>query len=197
MPGSDDYGQDVPYPKLSDQPNIEAALSALVNALVPLSNMIFANANERAASLPAPVVGMETFLVAEGRKEYYNGSAWVPLTPGQWQPLSFATGYVANSGSPSYRVLNGEVQFRGTIKLSSGADLPNAVETLFATVPVGARPVGAPRIFAAAGNFVTSGGVSHFTARVGVDTDGLCKFIVPTGSTMEWLSLDGIRYSIS
>jgi hypothetical protein len=197
MPGSDDYAQSVPYPKLSDAPNIETSMAALTNGVVALSNMVFANANARAAAVPNPVVGMESYLIAEGRKDYWNGVAWTSITPGAWQPLSFATGYVANSGSPSYRILNGEVQLRGTFKRSSGANLPNTTETQFATLPDGVRPTGAFRYFSAAGNFDTTGGVSYFVARIAIGTDGTCSFLVPAGSTMGWLSLDGVRFSIA
>lgn len=86
MPGTDDYGQNVPYPKLSDQPNIEAAMLALVNGVVPLTNMMFANANARAAAIANPVVGMTTYLVAENRTDVYTGSTWVRFVTGPQPP---------------------------------------------------------------------------------------------------------------
>jgi hypothetical protein len=81
MPGTDTYQQGYPYPKLSDAPNIETATSALVNAMAPRTNMIFANASARTAALATPVAGMECWLIAEGRKEIYDGTAWRTYPP--------------------------------------------------------------------------------------------------------------------
>lgn len=197
MPGTDDYGQEVPYPKLSDQPNIESSMSALANGVVALSNLVFANANERAASIPSPVVGMETYLIAEKRKEYYTGASWVALTPGPWTPLSFTTGWGANGGSPGYRLVSGNIQLRGSLARNSGLALPEASETDFAFLPVGARPVGEFRYLPAAGEFHTVGSVSYFVARLSVRTDGGMSFAIPKGSNMTWLSLDGIQFNIT
>lgn len=79
MPGFDAYEQNVQYPRLGDTPNAETAFSTLTNGLVPLTNMVFANANARAATIPNPVAGMETWLISEGRKDVYWGNAWVPV----------------------------------------------------------------------------------------------------------------------
>ncbi|MFD8595378.1 hypothetical protein ACFV1L_10290 [Kitasatospora sp. NPDC059646] len=66
----------MPYPKLSDAPNIESAMSALVAAVAPRLNMIFASASARNAAVTAPVAGMRCWLIAEARMEVYDGTAW-------------------------------------------------------------------------------------------------------------------------
>lgn len=81
MPGTDSYQQNVPYPKLSDTPNVETALQTLVNAGVVLSNMRFPNTATRNAVITHPVAGMETWLVAENRKEIYDGTTWNAYVP--------------------------------------------------------------------------------------------------------------------
>lgn len=106
MPGTDNYAQNVPYPKLSDQPNIESSMSALVNGAVALSNMTFANANARAAAIQTPVVGMETYLIAEGRKEVYTGTGWTPLqTSPSWTTF---TPTVTGGGSATFATRTGQ-----------------------------------------------------------------------------------------
>jgi hypothetical protein len=51
-------------------------------------------------------------------------------------------------------------------------------------------------VFVAAANFTTSNGVSRFTGRVNIGTNGVCTFVMPAGSTGDFLYLDGVRYSI-
>lgn len=200
MPKPDSYGQGVPYPVLSDAPNIETALQALLNGVVPLTVMRFANANERAATLSGaykPVPGMITYLIAEDRHERRDGDGvWRPLTPGAWKPITFASGYTANSGSPAYRIVNQEVHLRGTFRRTSGADLATNDETTFGTLPSEARPVGAYRYFSAAGNFANTSGVSYFSGRIGIAPTGGMVYIMPLNAKSAWLALDGIRFSI-
>jgi|SRR5689334_11923490 len=193
MPGTDSYGQNVPYPKLNDAPNLETAMAGLVNGAVPLTNMTFANANARAAQLATPVVGMETYLVAEGRKEIFTSSGWVTITAGPWIPLSFASGYAANSGSPAYRIVNQSVRLRGTAKRTSGSPFTKAAAFTIATLPVEARPT-AFRYFLGCTEWA-----SDMYARVEIDTDGSIVVIVPTtgsGTAASWVSLDQVEYSL-
>lgn len=201
MPKPDNYGQNVQYPVLSDAPNLETALQTLVNGVVPLTTMRFANANERSANLTGaykPVPGMITYLIAEDRWDRRDGDGvWRAFSPGVWKPLTYATGYTANSGSPAYRIINNEVQLRGTFRrTAANSDLLTNDETKFATLPTEARPIGAYRYFAAAGNFVNTSGVSYFSGRIGIAPAGDMIYIMPINSKSEWLSLDGIRFSI-
>lgn len=193
MPGTDDYGQDAPYPKLSDQPNAETAFGSLVNAIVPLTNMTFKNAADRAAAITAPVAGMESYLIAEGRKEYYSGTAWTTLTPGQWQPIPFSSTWVGRAGAPSYRILNGNVQFRGAGQLLTGLPLNgHAQYTIVSALPAEIRPT-ETRWFAVATEWVDA-----LYARIEVTPDGLVHVITPTiNPGPSWIGLDGITYSLT
>ncbi|MFD4699768.1 hypothetical protein [Streptomyces niveus] len=200
MPRNDKYKQNVPYPILSDAPNIETAMQALVNTIVPLGVMRFSDANARAATFDSetPLVpGMVSYLIAEDRWDRLDGDlVWRPLTPGPWKPLTFASGYSAESGSPGYRIVNGEVQLRGVFRRSNGSDLITLNDQLFCTLPAEARPT-ASRLFVTAANFTTNGGVSRFTGRIGVLTNGQMMYLMPAGSTSDFLSLDGIRFSLT
>lgn len=194
MAGSDSYGQNVPYPKLNDVPNAEIGFGGMANALAALSNMTFANANARAATLTAPVVGMETYLVAEGRKEYFDGTAWTTITPGQWKPITFGSGYAARSGSPSYRIVNGVVQMRGTLQRTGGNPfVPMTQLPIVTSLPAEARPTGS-RWFIVATEWTNS-----IHARIEVNADGTMNAIVPeqTGTAPSWVGLDGVSFSLS
>lgn len=193
MPGSDDYAQNVQYPKLSDAPNAETGFGTLVNDIVPLTNMVFANAASRAAAVPAPVAGMESYLIAEGRKEYFNGSAWTTITPGQWQPIPFATGYSGRAGAPSFRTVNGMVQLRGAVQQTSGLAMAgHAALTVVSALPTSVRP-SETRWFLGATEWQDA-----LYARVEVNPEGTVKIIIPSiNPGPAWVSLDGVSYSLT
>ncbi|CAO0836099.1 Phage tail protein OS=Streptomyces microflavus OX=1919 GN=Smic_81170 PE=4 SV=1 [Streptomyces microflavus] len=90
MPTTDGYGQKVPYPVMSDAPNIELAFQGAVNALTKQTVLRFANANERSAMLMgafAAVPGMLSYLIAEDRWDQFDGDGvWRPLTPEHGSP---------------------------------------------------------------------------------------------------------------
>ncbi|MFJ6237943.1 hypothetical protein ACIQH0_28135 [Streptomyces griseus] len=196
MPTTDGYGQKVPYPVLSDAPNIELGFQGAVNALASQSVLRFANANERSATLIGTfkaVPGMISYLIAEDRWDRYDGDGvWRPMSPGPWKPLVFASGYIANTGSPGYRIINGDAQLRGAFQRTNGADLVANAETVFLTLPSEARPTSG-RSFITSANFSTTGGVSTFAARIVVATSGQCSFRLPAGATSSFVYLDGIR----
>lgn len=197
MPLTDDYGQDVSYPVLGDTPNIETAFNGVVNGLVKRTTMRFADANERAATLSgltAPVAGMVTYLVAEDRLEVRMGDGtWQPLTPGPWIPLTFGTGYVARTGSPAYRVVNGSVELRGTFQRTAGTAFTKGATFTPLTLPVGARP-STYRYFIARTEWAADlhGGVE-------VAPDGTINVGIPNsaGTAASWMSLDSIRFTLS
>lgn len=200
MPRNDLYRQEVPHPVLADVPNIETSMSALVNAVVPLTVMRFTDANERSATFSSGVSlvpGMISYLAAEDRWDRLDGdSVWRPMSPGPWKPITFASGYSASSGSPGYRIVNGSVQLRGIFKKTSNADLnAGTPQTLFCTLPAEARPP-AGRIFIAAANFTTNAGVSRFSGRIDITVDGSMLYLLGVGSTSAFLSLDGISFSL-
>ncbi|GAB7187143.1 hypothetical protein ATKI12_6974 [Kitasatospora sp. Ki12] len=114
MPGTDSFQQGLPYPRLSDAPNAESAGSSLVNAIAPKANMRFSDASARNAAIPSPVAGMECWLVAEGRKEIYSGTAWQAHEPtGTWS--TFVPSWTARAGTGVQPTLgNGSLTSRWT-----------------------------------------------------------------------------------
>lgn len=121
---------------------------------------------------------------------------WRPLSPGPWKPLTLASGYSANSGSPSYRIVNGEVHLRGTISRSNGAALTANAVTEFATLPSEARPIAGLRFFLVPTQWSTNSGVTYIHARVEVDPNGKMSYLLPIGSRSEWVGLDSVSFSI-
>ncbi|MGW6855805.1 hypothetical protein [Streptomyces xanthophaeus] len=197
MPGVDDLSQNVPYPLLSDPPNIEHAMSTMVDAVVPKLNMTFADANARSATIPSPTAGMECFLIAEKRKEIYDGTAWIPLTASGWIPLTFNTGYEPFEGSPAYRIVNQTVELRGSVKRTGFVPFPNATEIYLATMPTIARPP-FERTFCIASEWS-----SDLYAWVRVHATGVIMAGVPptngvpSAQAPRVLYLDPIRYSLT
>nr|WSW58495.1 hypothetical protein OG513_07805 [Streptomyces sp. NBC_00998] len=197
MPGVDDLDQNVPFPLLSDPPNIESATSNLVDAVVPKLNMRFSDANARAAAIPTPVAGMECFLIAEKRKELYDGTSWVTMTPGGWVPLSFDTGFQAFDGSPAYRIVNGSVELKGKVQRSGFVPMAHAVAFRLTSLPTAIRPV-SERTFITATEWA-----ADLYAWVTVQPNGNLTAVMPpagsapTGSVARWIGLDGIRYPLA
>jgi hypothetical protein len=147
MPGTDIYSQNVSYPKLQDQPNIEAALSATVNAAVPKMNMTFADANARAAAIPKPVEGMETYLVAERRKEIRVQGVWqqIVMTTFPWANVVLTGTYEAFIGStvgPRVRREGSIVYLEGRMQRKDVGLIPPSEGLVIAQIPTSYRPVG-------------------------------------------------------
>ncbi|MEU8840238.1 hypothetical protein AB0D97_14055 [Streptomyces roseus] len=198
MPGVDGLDQNVPYPFLSDPPNIETAAGNLVNAVVPKLNMTFTDANARAAAIPAPTAGMECFLVAEKRKEIYDGTSWVTMLPGGWVPLTFDAGFTGYSTtSPAYRVLDGSVEFRGKVQKSGFTSFAPASAIRLSSLPTAIRPA-QERTF-----IVATEWAADLFAWITVQPNGNLTTVVPptTGSPVaavaRWVALDGVRYTLS
>ncbi|MFI2213027.1 hypothetical protein [Streptomyces sp. NPDC020141] len=206
MPSTDAYAQEVPYPLLSDSPDIETAMRSLVNGVVPLTVMRFANYNERAATLTgslAPVPGMVVYLRAEDRWEAYQADKkWLLLSDGPWRPFQLIAGYSAQGGSPGWRLkAGGGVELRGRIRRSNGGNLVDDGNIVtFANIPQSITP-GATRYYIVSTNRMTTGSVTHYTARVEVSSSGELRYTVEKGGgTAEpgeapWFCLDGIQFS--
>jgi len=206
VPGTDQYGQSVAYPLLSDAPDIETTMRTLVNGVVPHTVLHFADANERAASLTgaaAPIPGMVTYLVAEDRWEGRRADgSWLLLSDGPWTPLSFTTGYTAYGGSPGWRrKAGGGIELRGRVKRTDHGNLINdGTIVVFATMLSSVAPASI-RHFITATNRRTSGGVTYYTCRVEVSPTLEMRYTVEAGGgvgTVEeppWFSLDGIQFS--
>lgn len=147
MPALDKYGQKIPYPVLSDVPNAETAFGGLTNSVVAQSNMVFANANERAANLPEPVEGMETYLVAEQRKEIYRNGTWQAFVTATkpWLNVTLATGYTAYGGAtvaPRVRQEGSIVYLEGRLKRTDNGNIPASNSIILGTIPLAYQPVG-------------------------------------------------------
>ncbi|MET9480948.1 hypothetical protein [Streptomyces sp. NPDC006638] len=147
MPTFDDLSQGVQHPVLGDAPNIESDFRTLVGGIVPKLNMIFANANERAANLPNPAEGMETYLVAEQRKEVRVNGSWQEVIRGTlgWTNVSLASGYRAYVGStigPRVRRVGPIVYMEGRLEKTNGTDIPASDSLTLGTIPAAYRPVG-------------------------------------------------------
>jgi hypothetical protein len=157
----------------------------------------FASAAARAAALTgaaAPVPGMVTYLVAEDRYDarMADGS-WQAITPGPWVPLTFASGYTVRTGLPSYRIVNGAVELRGTFQRTGGTPFLKATTFTPLTLPAAACPTS----------------FRYFTARtevaadmygsVEVAIDGTVNVIIPNsaGTAASWMALDQIRFSLT
>lgn len=206
MPKGDAYAQNVQYPLLSDVPNIETALSTLVNGVVPLTVMRFANANARAAALSGnvkPVPGMITYLTAEDRWEGRQADGtWLLLSDGPWQPLSYKTGYAANGGSPGWRKkAGGGIELRGRIQRSNSASLTDDGSLVpFASIPASVAPA-TSRYYITPSKRITADGVTRYTARVEVQSDGTLTYTVENGGGVStsgspgWFGLDGVMFS--
>lgn len=179
MPGQDDLSQNVQFPVLSDAPNIENDLRTLVGGVVPKLNMIFANAAERAANLPAPVEGMETYLVAEQRKEVRANGAWQEVIRGTlgWTNVSLSFGYRAYVGStigPRVRRVGPIVYMEGRLEKTSGTDIPASDSLTLGIIPAAYRPVGH---YAEMACTTSNAGTGTPLARIEVwNTDGSIRY---------------------
>lgn len=196
MPTTDPYGQNIQYSLLSDPPNAQTLGQEIVPSVVPQTVMRFSSASGRAAVLAgaqAPVAGMLTYLKAEDQYEAYtSGQGWVPITPGPWQPLPYATGITAYNGSPGYRLTNGAVELRGQVSRSdSSAFVSNGTTGyLLGTLPSGYRPSYYPELV------VATELATNYYCRLQVGSDGTITAWIPTGGSPHWISLDGVRVSI-
>lgn len=147
MPALDKYGQKIPYPVLSDVPNAETAFGGLTNAVVAQSNMIFANANERAANIPTPVDGMETYLVAEQRKEVRVNGTWQAVVTSTlpWLDVVLGSAYQPYGGStvaPRVRREGSIVYLEGRMVRKDLANIPASNSVILGTIPLAYQPVG-------------------------------------------------------
>lgn len=193
---TDSYGQGITLPALTDSPNIALPAEAM-DDIVGQTVLHFASASARAAALvgdAAPVPGMVTYLAAEDRYDarMADGS-WQALTPGPWVPLTFSSGYTARTGLPSYRIVNGSVELRGTFQRSTGAAFSKAITFTPLILPAAARPT-SYRYFTARTEVA-----ADMYGSVEVAIDGTVNVIIPnsTGTAASWMALDQIQYSLT
>jgi hypothetical protein len=194
---TDLWQQGVPLTLLSEAPDAQTLAGGLVNGIVPKTNMVFDSLAHRAATLigaQAAREGMLTYLKSEKRWEWYDGSAWLYLTPGPWQPLTLASGpplIVAFYGSPGYRVVAGGIEFRGGVKRNDGADFSvgGGAETTIASLPAAIRP-------SSDRAFVIAASANAMLARGTVTSAGLITVAAVPSLATTWVDLSAIRYNL-
>ncbi|WP_328313077.1 hypothetical protein OG432_24360 [Streptomyces sp. NBC_00442] len=104
MATTDNYGQSISIPSLTDAPNIEAAVSSTINALTQRTILRFASASARNAAIGSPVEGMQCWLQDTNTMTYYDGTQWLTYEAPQVQTYN---GSVTLTTSPSaYTALN-------------------------------------------------------------------------------------------
>jgi hypothetical protein len=194
MPGTDNYGQSIPVPALTDAPNAFTGFDGIVEPLTQRSVMRFASASARTATLTSPVGGMVTYSSAEDRYDVYTaGLGWVPLTTGTWNALPYGGAFNAFAGTPGYRLVNGVVELRGQVGMISGGTFTNAGSPyVIATLPSGYRPTGYSPQLIGATELAT-----NYYYRLGVGTDGTLNAYIPSGGSPHWVGLDGLRIPLT
>ncbi|MFE1358865.1 hypothetical protein [Streptomyces harbinensis] len=202
MPVSDAYGQGVTWLDNSDSPDLRVMGDGLGNPLVARSNMRFASASQRDATITSPVAGMEAWLADVKLKTLYDGAAWVVQGTGTslWTTLSLASGYTHNgnsNGTAQYRVVNlfGEraIMLRGGVNVVyTGGQMSNDGNILSSVLPAAARP-STVRTTGAACSVSTS---SISSVKLDAQPNGQLRFVGKGGSTPPWVSLNGIFYSL-
>jgi hypothetical protein len=150
LPGTDPYGQGVPYALLSDVPNAQTATTGIVDALTPKVVMTFASASVRGATIATPVAGMVTWLQDIRQLQLYDGTTWSTIASGSstWTTIALGSGYTHNGnsqGNVQYRVVNlfGEsaIMLRGGANVTySGNVAPNSGVINASPLPTAARP---------------------------------------------------------
>jgi len=195
MPGTDKYGQGIPYSLLTDAPDAQVLGQGIADAVAARCVMRFESAANRGATLTgsSPAAeGMLSYLKDVNRLDYHDGTTWTPLSPGPWIPLPPAAGISYQSGSPAYRLVNGAVELRGTLRRTDGASFTANGTSLLATLPISYRP-GHYRYYTVPTEWATG-----INARLEIDpTDGGIRALVTAGGTgPHWVALDGVTFSI-
>lgn len=207
MPTTDSYGQGINIAALTDAPNANTLASDIANAVAPRSNMIFASASARNATLTSPTEGMEAWLQTENLKTIYDGTSWVVMAAGTqaWTTVSLASGFAHNgnaNGTFQYRVVNlfGEntIMLRGAVSVTySGTTIPNTGILNTTALPTGARPTSLRTIVVPCSDVSSV----RITLKLDIQTDGYLK-IYGTGSgsdgtsTPPWIGFNGCFSSL-
>jgi hypothetical protein len=203
---TDDYGQNIVIPALTDSPNA-GTIGTGMNSLVGRTIMRFTSASSRNATLvgdAAPVAGMQAWLDTEKLWTGYDGTQWTVMAAGAsaWTTFPLAAGYSHNgnsNGTCQYRLVNffGElsVQLRGGLGLTyPGGSIANGSVFTSSALPTAARP-STLRTTPAACSAVSSTVVS---LKIDAQTGGHFLVVGTNGSTDQppWVSLNGIMYSL-
>lgn len=210
MPTTDSYGQGIQLTSLTDAPDMPKGIKQLADGLIPRSNMTFASASERGATITTPVEGMQAWLRDVDLLTVYDGSAWVVVGSGTkaWTTVSLASGFTHNgnsNGSLQYRIVNlfGEdtLMLRGAVNVTysgSPSTIANGGYVTGTALPFGARPT-ALRSLTGACSTTNSDVLS---VKIDIGTDGRIQIVGTTSSTAKpkiqppWVSFNGTFCSL-
>lgn len=211
MPLTDSYGQNIPYPTLTDKPNAQTLGQGIVEGLTPKSVMSFPSASVRGATISNPVSGMVTWLDDEERMELFDGASWVSFAYGtnQWTNVTLATPWVngpdgngANSNGPfQYRKVNlfGEptLFFRGAIQrgnpVTYPSDPPNPLTITGTPLPAAVRPVFKRTVSIP----VSDAGSTRITLKMDIETSGnLSIWGFGPNDKPQWIGFNGVFCSL-
>ncbi|MFI7009961.1 hypothetical protein [Streptomyces sp. NPDC050145] len=211
MPLTDSYGQQIPYPTLTDKPNAQTLGQGIVEGLTPKTVMSFKSASVRGATITAPREGMLTWLEDLNRLEAYDGASWVVLAAGTagWSNVPFNTAggwgtYDAddrnnNQGRFQYRVVyeygQRSIKFRGGIGRASGTTYTPASPYRLTTsaLPSEAWPDRLRTIVVPCSDVRSE----RITLKLDIRTDGhLDLYGIQTGSTPPWVGFNGVSCAL-
>lgn len=204
MPLTDGYGQNIPYPTLTDKPNAQTLGQGIVENIVPKTVMTFPSANVRGATIAAPKAGMCTWLTDVGRLEVYDGSGWAVVTAGTstWKTIAPGPSFSQNGNSQGnfqYRLINlfGEMglMFRGGLSVNYIGSTSNLISNRMNTVPLplGSRP-STLRTLVIPCSDVSS---ARVTLKMDVQTDGdLILYGNQSDTKPPWIGFNGVFCSL-
>ncbi|MBA9050790.1 MULTISPECIES: hypothetical protein [Streptomyces] len=204
MPLTDSYGQNIPYPTLTDKPNAQSLAEGLVSNMVPKLVMSFASATARGATIKTPVEGMITWLKDVDRLEVFDGASWVSFAFGtnSWKTIGLTSGWTNSNvslGPFQYRVVNlfGEntLMFRGGITKTGNypGTLPSYFTLNSTALPAGARPA-IQRTITVTCSDVSS---ARIALKMDVTTGGLLNLYGFQSDTKPpWVGFDGTFTSL-
>lgn len=210
MPKPDPFGQSVQIATRTDAADAAKLADDLATGLVPRSNMRFATAAERNATITSPVRGMVAYLYAEDLFTGYSAGGWVVLAAGTqaWTTVSLATGFTHDgnsNGTFQYRIVNlfGEptVMLRGGLGVTysgSPSVIRNGGIVTSAPLPVSARPSTLRTTVAAC----STSSSDVLSVKIDAPTTGHIHIVGTTNATAApkiqppWVSFNGLYYSL-
>lgn len=203
MPGTDSYGQGVPWLDNGDTPDLKVLSKGIVDAVTPKSNMGFDTEAQRNATITSPVEGMEAWIRDKNIKTVYDGTAWAVMAAGtqSWTTVPLASGWAHNgnaNGTFQYRAINmfGElsIQFQGAVSVTySGSNPPNSGVLNTSALPTAARPTGLRTIVVPCSDVSSA----RITMKLDIQPDGYLKIYgVQPDSKPPWIGFNGCFCSL-
>jgi hypothetical protein len=143
---TDTYGQGVQIPALTDAPNI-SLVGQSMDDIIAKSNMSFASATDRNATLTDPVAGMVAFLDDSKIFTGYDGSTWQTIVASTlpWANVVLPSGYqawIGNTVGPRVRREGSIVYLEGRMMRTDSTNIAAQDGLTIGTVPLAYQPVG-------------------------------------------------------